>query len=88
MKLVRQTETGLACGKGGQARRKPDADGDYLVGDNLSSAFAADQFHEQGGGECRWLYLYFVPEQPAGKAEANWIKTNPGQGFMAALRLQ
>jgi hypothetical protein len=31
--------------------------------------------------------LYFGPSLPTGKAETNWIKTNPGQGFMAALRL-
>ena len=31
--------------------------------------------------------LYFGPGLPAGKPEANWIKTNPGEGFMAALRL-
>ena len=31
--------------------------------------------------------LYFGPQQPAGKPETNWIKTNPGKGFMVALRL-
>lgn len=31
--------------------------------------------------------LHFGPELPVGVAEANWIKTNPGEGFNIALRL-
>ncbi|WP_426412899.1 DUF1254 domain-containing protein [Bradyrhizobium ganzhouense] len=31
--------------------------------------------------------LYFGPKLPDGKAESNWIKTVPGQGFVLSLRL-
>jgi hypothetical protein len=31
--------------------------------------------------------LYFGPELPDGVPESNWIKTNPGKGFLVALRL-
>lgn len=31
--------------------------------------------------------LYFGPQVPAGKSEANWIKTNPGEGYVLSLRL-
>ena len=31
--------------------------------------------------------LYFGPQLPAGEPESNWIKTNPGEGFTACLRL-
>jgi hypothetical protein len=31
--------------------------------------------------------LYFGPEKPADAPEANWIKTNPGEGFGLSLRL-
>jgi hypothetical protein len=31
--------------------------------------------------------LYFGPQLPAGKSEANWIKTIPGQGYVLSLRL-
>ncbi|MDQ6432648.1 DUF1254 domain-containing protein [Mesorhizobium sp. LHD-90] len=31
--------------------------------------------------------LYFGPQLPSGKPESNWIRTNPGEGFMLALRL-
>jgi hypothetical protein len=31
--------------------------------------------------------LYFGPGKLAGAAEANWIKTNPGEGYLCALRL-
>jgi hypothetical protein len=31
--------------------------------------------------------LYFGPGKPADAADANWIKTNPGEGYLCALRL-
>jgi hypothetical protein len=31
--------------------------------------------------------LYFGPKLPDGVPESNWIKTNPGKGFLVALRL-
>jgi hypothetical protein len=31
--------------------------------------------------------IYFGPELPAGKPASNWIKTNPKQGYLVALRL-
>jgi hypothetical protein len=31
--------------------------------------------------------LYFGPSKPAHASEANWIRTNPGEGYLAALRL-
>jgi hypothetical protein len=31
--------------------------------------------------------LYFAPELPEDVPEGNWIKTNPGEGFAASLRL-
>ncbi|GMG90524.1 hypothetical protein Cmtc_17440 [Cupriavidus sp. TKC] len=31
--------------------------------------------------------LYFAPKLPAGATESNWIRTVPGQGFAASLRL-
>jgi hypothetical protein len=31
--------------------------------------------------------LYFGPEQPSEVPEANWLRTNPGEGFCVALRL-
>jgi hypothetical protein len=30
--------------------------------------------------------LSFGPSLPQGTPESNWIKTNPGQGFLVALR--
>ena len=31
--------------------------------------------------------LYFGPQKPADAPEANWIKTNPGEGYGLSLRL-
>jgi hypothetical protein len=36
---------------------------------------------------CTSADLYLGPERPDGVNEQNWIKTNPGEGYLLCLRL-
>jgi Protein of unknown function (DUF1214) len=55
--------------------------------DENFNTYSYRNLKQQSAYDDHSVELYVGPDKPADAAEANWIRTNPGEGYLCALRL-